>query len=55
MRNWVHSNSECILFCPYGFFLQTGKSTWMTLEITFAMLAVITAAINNENHDNIFL
>lgn len=47
-------NSEYILFCLYGSFLQTGKSTWMTLEITFAMLAIITAAIN-ENHDSTFL
>lgn len=54
-RNWVHSNSGCILFCPSGSFLQTGKSTRLTLEITFAMLAVITPAINNENHDSIFL
>lgn len=45
-------NLECILFCFYDFFLQRKKSTWTILEITFTMLAIITATINN--NDSIF-
>lgn len=47
-------NSECILFCIYDSFVQRKKSTWMILEITSVMLAVITATVNNENNDSIF-
>lgn len=43
-----------ILFCFCGSFLRTRKSTWIILEITFAMLAVFTATINNKNYDDIF-
>lgn len=62
MGNW-NRPSSCILmqlrvhpipFYIYASFLQRKKNMGMISEITLAMLAVITAKIDNENNDSLF-
>lgn len=49
------SNIAIIYLILYLQFLSTRKkSTWMILEITFAVLVVIIAIINNWDNDSIF-